>query len=131
VLPEGARAALAGARGDLERLLIVSGLASVFAMVAVGFAIFADVSFVVWLPAAVGADLIALVAYRGAVQAAVGYGELLRSCYDLYRRDLLKQMGFVLPKKFDDQKELWVALSQHVYRGAAFDPAALKLSGGA
>ncbi|MGW8359159.1 hypothetical protein ACWGK1_01090 [Streptomyces wedmorensis] len=61
-------------------------------------------------------------AYRGAVRAALGYGELVRAAFDVHRRDLLKEMGLILPESLDAERALWAALAQQLYRGLTGRP---------
>lgn len=56
--------------------------------------------------------------YRSAVGAAITSGDLVRSVYDLYRRDLLTALGIAAAENPDDERGLWKALGQYLFRGA-------------
>ncbi|MFF5287040.1 MULTISPECIES: hypothetical protein [Streptomyces] len=67
-------------------------------------------------------------AYRGAVRAALGYGELVRAAFDVHRRDLLKEMGLILPENLDAERALWAALAQQLHRGLTDRPRLLRFT---
>lgn len=56
--------------------------------------------------------------YRLAINAAEDYSQIVCSGFDLYRRDLLSQMG-ILPEGdyFLDEKQLWGVLSEYMVAG--------------
>lgn len=126
VLPDGMRALLADSRADLERLLVICVNAGLFAVVALGFAIFGDVPVAVWLPSSAGTVLLAVLSYRGAVRAALAYGDLVRTAFDVHRRDLLVTMGLELPTTLAAERTLWTALGQQLYRGVSDHPEVLR-----
>lgn len=45
--------------------------------------------------------------YRCAVLASLNYGRYFRRCFDLFRLDLLKELGLKPPKNPTKEKELW------------------------
>ncbi|MFD7282970.1 hypothetical protein ACFV80_39760 [Streptomyces sp. NPDC059862] len=128
LLPDSLRTSLADARSDLERMLVLSALAGVFSPTALAFALFGDVPPAVWLPSAGGTALLSVAAYRGAIRAALGYGELVRAAFDVHRRDLLQRMGLVLPENLDAERALWTALGQQLYGGLTERPELLRFT---
>lgn len=56
--------------------------------------------------------------YLAAASPAVKYGQSLRTAFDLYRFDLLKQMRIPLPSSPNDERILWLALGRWVYYGS-------------
>ena len=48
--------------------------------------------------------------------SATVLGELVRSCYDLFRGDLLKALGWPMPPALGDERALWSALGQQLYQ---------------
>ncbi len=52
--------------------------------------------------------------YTAAAEAASSFGELFRSCFDLFRHKLLRQFGLPLPPNLKVEKELWTRLSKFV-----------------
>jgi hypothetical protein len=53
--------------------------------------------------------------YNAAVSQAIGYGNLVRSAFDLYRHEILKQMGMFIPTNLQDELALWEVLSTWLY----------------
>lgn len=51
-------------------------------------------------------------AYRMAITSAVQWGNLVKASFDLYRNDLLKQMGLERPANWKQERELWTSISQ-------------------
>lgn len=50
--------------------------------------------------------------YNAAVNTAQDYTLFIRTGFDLYRTDLIRQLKFEIPKNFDGEKELWLSLSE-------------------
>jgi hypothetical protein len=50
--------------------------------------------------------------YNAAVNTAQDYTLFIRTGFDLYRTDLIRQLKFEIPKNFDSEKELWLSLSE-------------------
>lgn len=51
-------------------------------------------------------------AYRMAIINAVQWGNLVKGSFDLYRYDLLKQMGLERPASWEQERVLWTAISR-------------------
>ncbi len=64
------------------------------------------------LAGGLGAGVLAYLAYRLAVPAAIAWGQQVKAAYDLYRRDLLVQMELTPPPTLAEEKALWVQVSQ-------------------
>jgi len=122
LLPDGLQASLAAARATMETLLLFSALALVFAATAVAAGSAAAVSPAVAAIGAVAGLLVSPVTYRLAVRAGWDYGELVRASFDVYRRDLLAAMGFPLPGTLEEEREVWQAVGQQLYRRGANEP---------
>ena len=67
-----------------------------------------------------------MAAYRGAVSAALVFAEVVRGCFDLYRHDLIKQLGYTIPASLEDERRLWHNLAQQLTRLGADDERALR-----
>jgi hypothetical protein len=67
-----------------------------------------------------------MAAYRGAVSAALVFAEVVRGCFDLYRHDLIKQLGYAIPASLEDERQLWHNLAQQLTRLGADDERALR-----
>jgi hypothetical protein len=119
LLSEPLRAELAATRADVDRMLVTATLSLVLA---VGTAVAGGAAHLTW-PGRVGIVLGSLVtgrvAYLGAVSAAVPYAELIRSGFDLHRRDLLAAVGLSAPESLSEERALWKALGQQLYRRGA------------
>jgi hypothetical protein len=64
--------------------------------------------------------LVAYGFYRSAVSETVVLGNLVAGAFDLYRRQLLRQMGFIAPPRLDQERDLWLRLAAFVRRGEDF-----------
>ena len=62
-----------------------------------------------------GGYLVGWLAYRGALGSAVVYAELIKSSFDLYRNELLKQMRLPLPKTPKEEIKRWQEIRQFLY----------------
>jgi hypothetical protein len=126
VLPETMRDSLQNARSSLDLTLVTSALGWLYALTACCFLALAGASsWYLWLVAAAGV-LAALAAYRGTVRAGVTYGELVRTAFDLYRGDLLAQLGYAAPTSLAQEQVLWRNLGKQMYRRRADDPSVLR-----
>ncbi|MEK2493193.1 hypothetical protein WN990_26930 [Kitasatospora purpeofusca] len=76
-----------------------------------------------WLLLALLPLALASAAYRGAVQAALGYGETVHVAFDLHRADLLKALRFAPPTRQPDEYALCAELSDFWRQGIPLDPA--------
>jgi hypothetical protein len=72
----------------------------------------------VWLIKILGFFILSYLFYMGAVTRARAYGETVKAAFDLYRWDLLKQIGFQqLPKTRKAERELWNKISVQLIYG--------------
>jgi hypothetical protein len=115
IIPDSAREQVDEARASLDQMVFLSVLSVVFAAVAIGFGI-AGLRLAVWVPCAAGALALSWLTYRAAIASAAVFGDLVRSCFDLFRSDLLTHLGWPLPEKMPDERALWGALGQQLYR---------------
>jgi hypothetical protein len=56
--------------------------------------------------------------YIFALPAAEAFGLLIRSGFDMYRFDILRQMNQRIPRNLDDEKNLWRELSEYIIAGS-------------
>ncbi len=54
------------------------------------------------------------VIYRVALPAAEAFGLLVRSAFDLYRFDLLRQMNYPIPGTIEKEKDIWRKISDYL-----------------
>ena len=118
ILPDSARDQVDEARTSMDQLVLLSVLSAAFAAVAIGFGI-AGLAPAVWVLCAVGGAILARLSYLAAVASSAVFGDLVRSCFDLFRGDLLTHLGWQPPDSLLDERTLWTALGQQLYRRSA------------
>jgi hypothetical protein len=78
-------------------------------------------STVVWALQIIAFLMLARLCYVGAISRAKWWGAMFRSMFDVYRWDLLKQLGYnVMPATQTEEQQLWTKISQQMIYG--FDP---------
>jgi hypothetical protein len=116
LLPDRFASSLGIAKANLDFMLAISTVAAVFSVFAGGYlAVFrAPWLFLIcfW-----GGALVAWITYCGAASAALVYTQQLKTAFDLYRGDLLSQLGIAPPTSPDDERKCWRQLAAHWYRG--------------
>lgn len=60
---------------------------------------------ILWLP--VVAIVLAIASHRFSIDAVRQYGVHVKSAFDLYRGELAKQLGLVLPRNARDERKMW------------------------
>jgi hypothetical protein len=115
ILPDSARGQVDDAQAALDQLVVLSVLSGAFSVVALALSC-AGLNLTVGLCCAAGAFLLSWCTYLVAVSAARVLGELIRSCYDLFRGDLLAKLGWPMPPTLPRERQLWLALGQQLYR---------------
>jgi hypothetical protein len=106
LLPDGVKTELTQARANLNTMVRIW--------------IWGVLFFVwgVWAVWAVPAGLVvALLAYRWLLNAAVIYGDLIESAFDLYRVELYKSLRLPLPKNPTEERQMGQALTDYLWRG--------------
>lgn len=74
----------------------------------------------VWTPWAVAISLLwMIVSYRMAIQAAMAYGDLLESAFDLHRLSIYDAVGWARPASIKEEKECGKQLTEFLWRGTA------------
>jgi len=129
LLPDALRDSLAAARSSMEQLLFIALLSGALAPVTLVLAIALRLPVAVWLPVVVAAPVLASLTYRSAVAVAVSYGELVRSAFDTHRLKLLTSLGYALPASLDEERQLWRAIGQLLYRRDTDRPDLLRYHG--
>jgi hypothetical protein len=115
ILPDGARSQVDDARAGLDQLVVLTMLSAAFGVVALALS-GAGLNLTVGLSCAAGTFLLSRGSYLAAVTSATVFGELVRSCYDLFRGDLLTRLGWPMPPTLTRERQLWGALGQQLYR---------------
>ncbi len=130
VLPADTRSLVEGYRSGLDRMILLASLAVAFPPAALVVLALAHASWLAWGVATAVSAAVAAAGYLGAVSAAVAFGDLLRSCFDNYRRTLLTQLGLVPPPSLDEERKLWATLKQQLYQRGSDDPSLLVFASG-
>ena len=122
VMPDGFRKTLDGARASLDFMLVVSALGTLFALIVGIYLILISGPWWLFLLCFVGGWIVAYLAYLSALEAALTYGQLIKSAFDLYRDALCQQLGYVRPKLLDEERSFWKAAYDLIYRGEVGHP---------
>jgi hypothetical protein len=111
LLPASYQDMLGGTQSPMMALL---NLSAVFATLAIlGFAVL-GLAGTQWLPAIaflVGGAVLSRLCYRATVSQAVELGKMLRVAFDLYRYEILKQIGLDAPSDLTAERALWLRLT--------------------
>lgn len=76
-------------------------------------------AFVVWLIEVALFGFLSHLLYRGAINRAAAYGQQVKAAFDLYRWELLKQLGYSrTPTTPADERLLWENISRFLIYGA-------------
>ncbi|WP_067970918.1 hypothetical protein [Mycolicibacter icosiumassiliensis] len=118
LLTDTIRTVVDDARRAIDQFIVIASLSVLTAIITTGMGIAGQLTDRVWIPTGLGAAGLALVTYRSAVREAITFGDLVRSVYDLYRRDLLAALGVAAAVTPEDERRLWKALGQYLFRGA-------------
>ena len=81
-----------------------------------------------WLVAilwVIGTLVLSRLAYRAAVSQAAEVGSIIRVAFDLYRYDILDQLGRPHPETLAAERALWLSLTWEVLGLDADPPAAM------
>ncbi|MGN8108142.1 hypothetical protein ACTJLB_09140 [Paraburkholderia sp. 22098] len=118
VVPKDYQATLADARAPVDffvSLVFIASTLGVVALVRGGAAVLgkpADaMSPWIFFASAGGAFIAVRLAYLAALSAAVFWGEVVKSAFDLYLPALARAMGYELPKTAEERRRLWEALA--------------------
>ena len=74
-----------------------------------------------WLLVPIGCLVLAWLAYRSALAAAINYGESIRTAVDLHRFTLLEALHLPLPATLDEERALNAKLSRFLLQGVPLD----------
>ena len=69
-----------------------------------------------WVTVAAGAAALAWLSHRAAVNAAIAYGELMETAFDLHRFDLLKALHVPLPPDHKHELETNATVTEFLRR---------------
>lgn len=113
---------LTDARASLESLVFISILGALFMALGVPYAIFGAIIGIehagpIFLFTFWGGIAIWWLAYRGAIESARNYGDLMNTAFDLYHTELLKTLGLDEDLSLENERKLWGKVNALYYRG--------------
>ena len=117
VLPAELLLSASGPADTIQFLLNTSLLATMFAVLGGSYAAFESLGAASYVAALVGGVVVARLAYRGAVEAAIAYGLHIRGAFDLHRNDLLLKLRWAMPTSRDEELRTWRDVSDRLRRG--------------
>ena len=115
LLPNSFLQTFAEVKSSLDFMLVISALSVIFALLSGVYLLVIKASGWLFLLCFWGGWLVGWLAYRGALGSAVVYGELIKSSFDLYRNELLKQMRLPLPKTPKEEIKRWQEIREFLY----------------
>ncbi|MEU9374261.1 hypothetical protein AB0D94_10875 [Streptomyces sp. NPDC048255] len=113
VLGDRSRAVVDDCRDSLDGAARLCVTGAVTALVSAGLLLSSGW----WLLLALVPAAVAVLAYHGAVQAALGYGDAVRAAIDLHRFDLLEALHLPLPDSLEEERTLAQQLCRHWRQG--------------
>ena len=116
LLPPAFTTTITGLRGNLDFMLVISSLAALFALLSGPYLLYLKASPFVFLSCFGGGALVAYVAYSASLGSALLYAHQIKSAFDLYRNELLKQMRVAAPATRAAERAVWGQLCYFLYR---------------
>ena len=104
------------AKGTVDFMLVISSLSGIFALISGIYLVIIKASGWLFLLCFWGGLGLAWLAYRGALASAVVYAQQIKTGFDLYRQELLKQMHLKLPTNLKNEKEQWEEVRRFLYQ---------------
>jgi hypothetical protein len=121
VIPKTTQTELASARASVETTVVVTTLSALLVPISAALGLGLGLPFVLWLSVVAGALLISRISYWTGVRSAIGFATLVRTAFDLHHRDLLHALGYEPPRTLEEERALWRAVGQTLYRRGADD----------
>jgi hypothetical protein len=112
LLPERYTQIIIQARSNLDFALVISTLSILFSIISALFLLAVSAPSLLFLTSFWGGTLVAWLAYNSALGSATNYVEQIRVCFDLYRRELLLQLGLKAGSTFLNEQQQWLEICQ-------------------
>jgi hypothetical protein len=122
LFPERFVQTITEARGALDFMQVLSSLGGAFALLAGSYLILVGGTWWLFLACFWGGLLVAWLAYQGALGSALLYAQQVKTAFDLYRNELLKQMRLQLPATPKEEETWWHEIGQFLYRNVREKP---------
>jgi len=116
LLPADFHQTFANARSSLDFMLAISLLGIIFSVLSGIYLLVVKANWSLFLICFWGGFLIAWLAYRSALAAAVVYGQQIKTAFDLYRHLLIKTLRLQLPPSLLAERKMWGEINQFLYR---------------
>ncbi|MBW4502418.1 MAG: hypothetical protein KME57_23335 [Scytonema hyalinum WJT4-NPBG1] len=116
LFPERFLETIAEAKSSLDFMLVVSALSSIFALFSGVYLVIVKASGLLFLTCFWGGLFLAWLTYRSALGSALLYAQQIKTGFDLYRHELLKQMRLELPKTPSKERKLWKRIGRLLYK---------------
>lgn len=113
LLPESMLGILADRRNQLDLAVRFCAIFLLATIISVAFLY----NYQWWQAIPAATLLLAWVSYRGAINAAVAYGESVQTAFDLYRLELLKALHFPQPENLRAEREMNELISDFLRQG--------------
>ncbi len=110
LVPKEYREMVANERAEIDFAVNLFYLGLVCAAEYAGYAVYYGTLPMPWIPlACLG---VTALAYWLAVVSARAWGDYVKSIFDMYRLDLLEQLGITPPATWDEEREIWENVSR-------------------
>jgi hypothetical protein len=123
-IESGYASAIDDAKTSFDFMLNCSALSSLSAMIALGVGLVHPIPFTSvalfsgWLAEVLSFALLGWLFYIWSISQAKGWGGLVKGAFDLYRWDLLKQLGHNrVPQTLEEERDLWDSISVQIIYG--------------
>jgi hypothetical protein len=100
------RSLVEGHRSGVDRMVLLASLAALFPAASTVVLAVTGTPWTAWAVSVVTAAAVGVLAYEGAVNAATEFGDVIRACFDNYRRTLLEQFGLPLPASLEQERKV-------------------------
>jgi hypothetical protein len=107
LVPDRFNRVLSDARAQLEFLLVVSVLSTIYALLAGAYLLIVGATWWIFLCCFWGGLFLAFGTYFGSLNNALVYAQQLKAGFDLYRTELLRQLRLDPPDNLAEERELW------------------------
>ena len=121
LFPERYMQIIGEARSALDFTLAIATLSGLFSLISGIYLVLIRAPGWLFLLCFWGGALLAWMAYESALGNAAAYAEQVKVGFDLYRRELVKQLHLEPARSLTDEKEQWLSIRRLLYEGEA-DP---------
>jgi hypothetical protein len=121
VLPEAVTGSLSNANSGMQLMILSATLGFAFAVLGAVYLVVMAANPLLYVAVMLGGLLLAAIAYRAAVVAALDYSLLIRAAFDTHRGALLKALGLKAPASLKEERALWRQVNLYLFRNYLSD----------